>query len=135
MSTVNVSPLQILFLSIYLSICLSIYLSIYLSTSAPTPTSVSIFASAPTLTAISISHLSVYCFDHISRFFKSMIPNQLHVSQMVKNLPAMLETQFNPWDGKIPWRREWQPTPVSLPGESHRQRSLAIVHGVTKSQT
>ena len=28
------------------------------------------------------------------------------------------------WVGKIPWRREWQPTPVFLPGESHRQRSL-----------
>ena len=26
---------------------------------------------------------------------------------------------FNPWFGKIPWRREWQPTPVFLPGESH----------------
>ena len=26
---------------------------------------------------------------------------------------------------KIPWRREWQPTPVFLPGESHGQRSLA----------
>ena len=25
---------------------------------------------------------------------------------------------------KIPWRREWQPTPVFLPGESHGQRSL-----------
>ena len=24
----------------------------------------------------------------------------------------------------IPWRREWQPTPVFLPGESHGQRSL-----------
>ena len=29
------------------------------------------------------------------------------------------------WVGKIPWRREWQPTPVFLPGESHGQRSLA----------
>ena len=28
-----------------------------------------------------------------------------------------------PWRG-IPWRREWQPTPVFLPGESHGQRSL-----------
>jgi len=27
--------------------------------------------------------------------------------------------------GKIPWRREWQPTPVFLPGEFHGQRSLA----------
>ena len=26
---------------------------------------------------------------------------------------------------KIPWRREWQPTPVFLPGEFHGQRSLA----------
>ena len=26
--------------------------------------------------------------------------------------------------GKIPWRREWQPTPVFLPGGSHGQRSL-----------
>ena len=32
---------------------------------------------------------------------------------------------FDPWVRKIPWRREWLPTPVSLPGESHGQRSLA----------
>ena len=32
---------------------------------------------------------------------------------------------FNPWAGKIPWRRKWQPTPVFLPGESQGQRSLA----------
>ena len=32
---------------------------------------------------------------------------------------------FDPWVGKIPWRRAWQPTPVFLPEESHGQRSLA----------
>ena len=32
---------------------------------------------------------------------------------------------FDPWVGKIPSRRNWQPTPGFLPGESHRQRSLA----------
>ena len=32
---------------------------------------------------------------------------------------------FDPWVAKIPRRRAWQPTPVFLPGESHRQRSLA----------
>ena len=32
--------------------------------------------------------------------------------------------EFDPWVGKIPWRRVWQPTPVFLPGESHGQRSL-----------
>ena len=30
----------------------------------------------------------------------------------------------DPWVGKIPWRREWQPTAVFLPGQSHGQRSL-----------
>ena len=28
------------------------------------------------------------------------------------------------WVEKIPWRRAWLPTPVFLPGEPHRQRSL-----------
>ena len=32
--------------------------------------------------------------------------------------------EFDPWLRKIPWRRGWQPTPVLLSGESHRQRSL-----------
>ena len=31
---------------------------------------------------------------------------------------------FNPCVGKIPWRRKWWLTPVSLPGKSHGQRSL-----------
>ena len=33
--------------------------------------------------------------------------------------------KFNPWIGKIPWRRKWQPSPVFLPGKSCRLRSLA----------
>ena len=33
--------------------------------------------------------------------------------------------EFDPWVGKIPWRRKWLPTPVFLPGEFHGQRSLA----------
>ena len=32
---------------------------------------------------------------------------------------------FDPWVGKIPWRREQQPTPVFFPGKSHGQRRLA----------
>ena len=32
---------------------------------------------------------------------------------------------FDPWVGKIPWRRKWQPAPVFLPGEFHGQRNLA----------
>ena len=32
---------------------------------------------------------------------------------------------FDPWVGKIPWKRKWQPTTVLLPGKVHGQRSLA----------
>ena len=46
------------------------------------------------------------------------------VAQTVKNLPAMQE-MLEPWVGKIPWRRKWQPAPVVLHGEFHGQRSLA----------
>ena len=34
---------------------------------------------------------------------------------------------FDPWVGKIPWRRAWQPTPVFLPGKSHGRMSLVCV--------
>ena len=37
----------------------------------------------------------------------------------------MQEKQFNPWVGKVPWRRAWQPTLIFLPEKSHRQRILA----------
>ena len=50
------------------------------------------------------------------------------VAQLVKNMPAKAaearDSGFDPWVGKIPWRRAWQPTPVFLPGESHGQGSL-----------
>ena len=50
---------------------------------------------------------------------------------MVKNLPVVQET----WVGKIPWRREWHPTPVVLPGEFHEQRSLVGYRGLRESDT
>ena len=60
-----------------------------------------------------------------------------------KNPPAMQETRkrrFDPWVGKIPWRRKWQSTPVFFPGKLHGQRNLADYspwgqatdHGVAK---
>ena len=52
---------------------------------------------------------------------------------------------FDPWVGKVPWRRKWQPTPLFLPGKSHGQRNLVdyspwsfkrVRHGLaTKQQT
>ena len=44
---------------------------------------------------------------------------------MLKNLPAVWEIWVWSWVGRISWRREWQATPVSLPGEFHGQRSLS----------
>ena len=46
---------------------------------------------------------------------------------VVKNLPECRRCKrqgFDPWVGKISWRRKWQPTPVFLPGKSHGQRTL-----------
>ena len=48
---------------------------------------------------------------------------------MVKNPPAYegdagRRRRFDPWVGKSPWRRKWQPTPGFLPGDFHGQRNL-----------
>ena len=45
---------------------------------------------------------------------------------MVKNLPGNAGDKLglDLGVGNIPWRREWQPTPVFLPGESHGKRRL-----------
>ena len=51
------------------------------------------------------------------------------MAQMVENPSSMQETQIESLDWKGPRRREWQPTPAFLPGESPRQRIYA------KSQT
>ena len=41
-----------------------------------------------------------------------------------KESTCQCRCRFNPWVGKISWRRKWQSTPVFLPGKSHGQRSL-----------
>ena len=46
---------------------------------------------------------------------------------VVRNPPASVgdqDTRFNPWLGKIPWRREWLPMAVFLPGKSPAERNL-----------
>ena len=73
------------------------------------------------------AELSPKC-DQTTRSLKMGLllePRASLVVQMVKNLSATQKTRFNPWVGKMPWRREWQPTPVFLPGGSQGQRSLA----------
>ena len=57
------------------------------------------------------------------------LPTQLG-DTVVKNLPANAgdarDCRFDPWVGKIPWNRKWQPALIFLPGKSHGQRSLAV---------
>ena len=49
---------------------------------------------------------------------------------MVKNQPAKTRRRFrfDPWVGKIPWRRKCQSTLIVMPGKSHGQRSLEGYH-------
>ena len=50
---------------------------------------------------------------------------KLRVAQAVKRVYLLCRRpRFDPWVKKIPCRREWQPTPVFLPGKSHGWRSL-----------
>ena len=50
------------------------------------------------------------------------------VAQLVKNLPVMQETWVQSLGWEEPWRREWQPTPVFLPGKCYGQRGLVGYH-------
>ena len=63
------------------------------------------------------------------------------VAQLVKNPPAMPETLFDSWIGKIRWRRDRLPTPVflSFPGGSAGKesacnaRDLGLIPGLGRS--
>ena len=57
----------------------------------------------------------------------AIMENSMESLQRTKNRP----TKFDPWVGKIPWRRKWQPTRAFLPGKSHGLRSLQ--HGGLQS--
>ena len=46
------------------------------------------------------------------------------MAQPVKKSPAMQETQVRSLAREDPRRRNWQPTPIFLPGKLHRQRNL-----------
>ena len=58
------------------------------------------------------------------------------MSQMVKNPSANPGDEGSvPWSGRSPWRSEWLPTPVFLPGEFHGQRSLAGYHAQDEEES
>ena len=53
-----------------------------------------------------------------SVFSKSNLKFSVHILLKLSMKPG-----FNPWVGKMPWRRKWQLTPIFLPRKSHGQRS------------
>ena len=77
-----------------------------------------------------------------------LLTSGLFVGKRKPGLPSWLSAKesacqckrrgFDPWVGKIPWRREWQTTPIILPGESHEPTRGSwgmTVCRATKSQT
>ena len=75
-------------------------------------------------TTLILKHVHNYCSDYY-------VSNP--GGSEVKNCLTGRRLEFNPWIGKIPWRRKWLPIPVFLPGKSYGQRSLvSCIHGVPK---
>ena len=64
------------------------------------------------------SQVGVYNYKFLPKNFLASL-----VAQVVKNPPAM-QTWVQPLGWEDTWRREWQPSPVFLPGEFHRQGTL-----------
>ena len=72
---------------------------------------------------ISMWGLTLSCrASQVAKWYRTHLPSRRHG-----------RWGFSHWVRKIPWRRKWQPTPVTLPGKCHGQRKLeAVVRGGTK---
>ena len=57
-------------------------------------------------------------------FFSTLLPGYPWWLTWYRICLQCKRPKFNSWVRKIPWRREWLPTPIFLPGEFHRQRHL-----------
>ena len=57
--------------------------------------------------------------------FRSSLPMWLSGEESTCQCKRHRRCGFDPWVGRIPWSRKWQPTPVFLPGKSHGQRNVA----------
>ena len=67
------------------------------------------------------THIHTHTYTYVFWGF----PGGSVVTEIAGNLPIMQETWVWSLGQEDPWRRKWQPTPVFLPGEPRRQRSLA----------
>ena len=72
--------------------------------------------------------LTYVCVQSSHVFLGKMTAKQYYISQKCNGKQSTSQCRtcgFNPWVGKISWRRKWQPIPVFFLGKSHGQRSLA----------
>ena len=74
-----------------------------------------------------VSVLVFYCCSDNTSSYR--LSRASLVAQSVKTLLAIRENWFDPWVGKIPWRRKWQPTSVS---SMDRGAWRATVHGIVR---
>ena len=81
-----------------------------------------------------LHHLLEFAQTHVHSVHDAIQPSHPLSPLKVKNLPATQETRFDPCVGKIPWRKEWLPTPVFLALRSpwSEEPARLLVHGVTK---
>ena len=57
------------------------------------------------------------------------------MAQIVKDPPAMQRPGFDPWVGRIPWRREWLVQYSCLENSVDRGAWRATVKGIAKRRT
>ena len=78
---------------------------------------------------VSLNYQPIYLARWLGIWFTDLILNGLPRWHSDKESACQCRRcrrpRFNPWIGKIPCSRKWQPTPAYLPGKSHGQRSLA----------
>ena len=90
---------------------------------------------SPDITTV-ISLVFIHCdifhaFTHIHMCLcnlnssKLVVPRCLSCKKFASYYKRCRRHGFDPWVGKIPWRRKRQPTPEFVPGKSHGQRTLA----------
>ena len=73
-------------------------------------------------------HFTSFCFGFLNwKYAKELYESFQTIQELLWWLRVCFQFRrpgFDPWVGKIPWWRKWQPTSVLLPGEFHGQRSL-----------
>ena len=59
------------------------------------------------------------CWQGCCRFLATVCPRHCRGKESACQCRISKRYRFHPWVRKIPWRREWVPTLVFLPGKSH----------------